>query len=245
MTYQSQRASWDQYLHECARDGSGFQRAFRRLLENDLNSHGIRKLLDIGCGASIPTPLAPLLNQIDTWDGVEPSPQVNSHPNLRKRWHGILEDAPIVPNDYPLALAYNVVEHIPHPEPFLRKVHDVLKPGGIFWALTPHSRHPFARLSRTIELLGLKRFMAWTCARRTGQDVVNDYPAYYRLNSPAAIDPLAATIGFQQATFYFFPSPQWSNYFPRGLRLFPYCYDTWFGNRNPDFALLMAMRLVK
>lgn len=245
MTFHSQICSWSDYREACIRDGAGFQKVFRQLVESDIQAGGIADLLDIGCGDSIPTPLRLLRERVRNWDGVEPSPSVALHPDLRNRWHSTLEEASIADAKYPFAIAYNVVEHVARPADFLKSVYRILEPEGVFWALTPHAHHPFARLSRSIEVIGLKRLMALGIDRRAGRHVVNDYPAYYRMNSPRTIDAIVHRIGFREAKYYFFPSPQWASYFPNWLRWIPNSYDSILGNRFPTRALLMAMRLVK
>ena len=40
-----------------------------------------------------------------------------------------------------------VVEHLPSPQLFWDKLHEVLTDGGVFWALTVDARHLFSRLS--------------------------------------------------------------------------------------------------
>lgn len=245
MNYHSQIASWQSYVDDCKTRGDGFQQAFSALVRQDIEERSIQKLLDIGCGPSIPTPMRPLRPLVPIWDGVEPSEEVFQHPDLSQRWQGTLEQANIADASYPFALAYNVVEHVVSPRDFLNKLHTILMPGGVFWALTPNAHHPFARLSRGLEVLGLKEWMAWLCARRAGRSVVNDYPAYYRLNSRKTVDRFAEEIGFSECTFHYFPSPQWAAYFPRSLQFFPRTYDAMIGNRIPSRSLLMAMRLVK
>ncbi len=238
-------ADWSDYVADCAADGSGFQRVFREQVESDLQRLDRPKLLDIGCGGSIPSPLRGLESYVGQWDGVEPSEDVRTHPSLNQRWESLFELADIPSNSYPISLAYNVVEHVSDPSAFMKKLSEVMAPGGIFWGLTPHSLHPFARISRWTELAGFKAYAARRCEAREGRSVVNDYPAYYRLNSVRAVSKQLRPLGFTQATFYFYPSPQWSMYFPRPLRFFPLLYDRFLGNRVRGCSLLMAMRLVK
>src|SRR5262249_4348349 len=162
---------------------------------------------------------------------VDPNPAIAHHPWLRQRWQSPLETSGVPDRNYAMAYAYNVVEHLADPRPFLKKVHAVLEPGGVFFALAPNAIHPFALLSRSIELVGLKGF-----ARRriglaeTGEMRVNDYPAYYRCNSPRAVRRAIRGLGFREVTFYFHPCVQWDNYFPHCLRWAPHAYDYMLGS---------------
>src|SRR5438552_3325909 len=155
------------------RQRDGFQRAFDQFLAAEPGLRG--DVLDIGAGAG-PSPFPTNLPR--RIDGVDPSDAVLKHPSLTRRWYGAFETADIPPASYDLALAYNVAEHIEHARPFFQKVRSVLKPGGVFWALTPHGRHPFCKIARAVELLGGKRAIA----RRAVN--VNAYSSYYRLNTP-------------------------------------------------------------
>lgn len=228
---------WGQLL----KDRSGFQREFVRLLRESTQFKG--QVLDIGCGPNLPEPLLCIQNEYGTLDGVDPSPEVRDHPLLRNRWNACFESSDIPDQAYDLAFAYNVLEHIDDPRPFFNKVNQVLKPGGVFWGLTPNALHPFAWFSRSIELMGLKSLARKQIGRdATGNMAVNDYSAYYRCNSKESINRAIAGLGFSRATFYFHPCLQWDTYFPRWLRWAPHAYDYLIGSR---FALGMQIFIVR
>ena len=101
-------------------------------------------------------------------------------------------------------------------------------------------------LSRSIELIGLKGFARRKLGRSaSGEMCVNDYPAYYRCNSPGAVQRAIRGLGFSRATFYFHPCLQWDTYFPRCLRWFPRGYDFVAGTRAASFMQIFIMRLDK
>lgn len=230
----------------CAEDRSGFQTAFRDLLIGDLRELPENaRVLDVGCGGDIPRGLAPIQPYLRRCDGVDPDPDVERHPGLVNRFHGTLEEAPLQTSAYDLAFAYNVIEHVDDPAGFLRKLHDVLKPGAVFWALTPHANHPFCLLSRSIELLGFKKTAADRLEAAEGKRIVNDYPAYYRLNRAGAIARQAEACQFAEADFYYFPCRQWDRYFPSITRIAPWLYDATVGMRFRACMLLLAFRLRK
>jgi len=229
---------------ELVRNRGGFQSEFTRLVSSCPQISG--RALDIGCGGNLPAALAGLALRLGTLDGVDPDPAVQAHPLLQQRWHARFEAAGIADDTYDLAYAYNVLEHLADPHPFFQQVHRVLKPGGVFWALTPNARHPFAFLSRAIEVIGWKgvarRKMG--CAG-SGVMRVNDYPAYYRCNSPRAALRALRGLGFSRATFYFHPCLQWETYFPRCLRWAPRAYDFVIGTRIASCLQIFMMRLDK
>lgn len=177
-------------------DRSGFQRFFSGQLLKEPGIHG--RVLDIGCGGNLPSALSPIVSAVGQLDGVDPNREVLSHPHLTRRWHDRFEEADIPTATYDMAYAYNVVEHIEQPEPFFQKVRAILKPGGCFWALTPHAKHPFCKLARWVELAGGKRLAGRAI------EGVNDYSSYYRLNSAAQV--LGVIQGYSTAKFYYLPS---------------------------------------
>ena len=225
-------------------DRCRFERAFAELLLEAPQLQG--RVLDIGCGGDLPGALKSLRGRFGTLDGIDPDPAVAGHPLLQERWNGTLESMAVPAASYDLAYAYNVLEHIAEPSPFLQKVSQVLKPGGAFYALTPNSVHPFAVLSRLIELVGLKSYARSKLGiAETGKMRVNDYPAYYRCNSPRAMRRAIRGSGFRHATFYFHPCVQWDNYFPSCLRWAPRAYDFMLGSRFTPLMLVFMVRLEK
>ena len=79
----------------------------------------------------------------------------------------------------------------------------------------------------------------------TGKMRVNDYPAYYRCNSPGAVRRAIRGSGFRHATFYFHPCVQWDNYFPSCLRWAPRAYDFMLGSRFTPLMQVIMVRLEK
>lgn len=195
-------------------------------------------ILDIGCGCSRPEFLRPVEQIASALDGVDPNPDVARHPALRNHWHGTLEEADIPHSTYDIAFAYNVVEHVSTPVPFLEKVHRILKPGGYFLALTPHALHPFPRAVRLVERLSLKQRAA------TMHSGINDYPAYYRMNSRSTVCA-QIPIGFSDLTIWRLPCRHWDRYFPRPLRFVPLLYDILLGDWADASMLLFMFELRK
>ncbi len=213
-----------------------YQARIAELIARDAAVRG--RVLDIGCSGAVAPCLAAAVAQADQLDGVDPSESVFGHPGLVERWHGEFETSAVPTATYDVAYAYNVVEHVRHPEAFLRKLADVLKPGGVFWAVTPNAGHPFCLAVRVVERLGLKRAFG---AFHPG---INDYPAYYRLNRERTVRRMAAACGFTSADFHYFHSPGWEcGYFPRGTRWLARFYDSMIGARFPSRRLVVAYRL--
>jgi SAM-dependent methyltransferase len=233
-------SAWGQLL----KDRSGFQREFVRLLQQTPQFQG--RVLDIGCGSDLPHPLQCLKGKYGTLDGVDPSSEIAGHPLLQRRWSACFETSEAPDQAYDLAFAYNVLEHIEIPRPFFEKLGKVLKPRGVFWGLTPSAWHPFAWLSRSIELSGLKSFARAKIGRdATGAMAVNDYSAYYRCNSKNAINKAIHGLGFSRATYFYHPCLQWDTYFPKRLRWLPHAYDYLIGSRMTMGMQILIVRLDK
>lgn len=226
------------------RDRSGFQQEFVRLLRQSPQLRG--QVLDIGCGGNLPTPLHGLSGSYNSLDGVDPDPNILKHPLLNRKCNERFETARLSENFYDLAYAYNVLEHIAEPRPFFAKVAAVLKPNGVFWGLTPNACHPFAVLSRTIELIGLKPAARQLLGHdETGAIRVNNYPAYYRCNSPASILRAIKGLAFARASFFYYPCVQWDHYFPSALRWAPRTWDYLFSTRIVSLMQILIVRLDK
>jgi len=75
------------------------------------------------------------------------------HPALENRWQGEFETAPIPEQTYDLAIAFNVVEHIKNSRSFIDRVAAILKPGGVFWALTPVTKQKQSAKPRIVPLM--------------------------------------------------------------------------------------------
>jgi SAM-dependent methyltransferase len=147
------------------------------------------RVLDIGCGCGLDKSVAlqQSLAEHCILTGVEPDPDVTPDPCFQTVHRCLFEDAPIPPASIDAAYSVMVLEHVRDPGRFWDKVHDILRPGGVFWALTVDARSLFAVLSRGGELLGLKDLYLDRLRGRRGEARYENYPTYYRANSPLAI----------------------------------------------------------
>jgi SAM-dependent methyltransferase len=220
---------------ELYRDRSGFHREF---VKRVIAEPGIRgRVLDIGCGAGVNQALTEIAAAAGQLDGADPNPEVRNHPALTKRWCGTVDSVDLPDQAYDLAYSYNVVEHVSAGRPFFESVKRVLKPGGVFWALTPHGRHPFCSAVKFMQLLKIKQQLAKT---NIG---INSIPSYYRLNKTSSVLKAIDGIGFKRADFFFMPCTQWDLSFPKFLRWAPNAFDWLIGTRAGFSMLILMYRL--
>ncbi len=150
--------------------------------------------LDIGCGKGFDTdvPLQEsLVRSADRYIGIEPDTSVTPGPYIQDVRRCFLEDAKLPAGSINIAFAVMVLEHIPNPQPFWDKLHEVLAPGGVFWALTVDARHWFCAASKWSEWLGMKEIYLDTFMGERGVDRHENYPVHYRCNTPQSVKKYA------------------------------------------------------
>lgn len=104
------------------------------------------RLLDIGCGAGALL----LAAKKAKWDaeGVELSLPTVQHLRNQglKVFPGELVKAAFPTAHFDVVTAAELIEHVPDPAALVAEVARILRPGGIFWATTPHSNGASARV---------------------------------------------------------------------------------------------------
>lgn len=219
---------------------SFFQDFYARCLAGEPRISG--RLLDIGCGHGTNPTISKIEHLVGEVDGVDPFPAVAPHPLIGRRWTCAMEDLPVEPNTYDMAYSYNVVEHVLNEEAFLAKALEVLKPGGVYWSMSPNARHPFTMIVRLLQSLGLKYVY-----RRSIAPQANDYPAYYRLCNAKkvlrAIQKLDLPVA--RIDFYHLPNVQWDSFFPRRLRFLAHFIDRAIVLNVPSMSNIFMFRIEK
>lgn len=217
-----------------------FQELYAEMLAAEPGLSG--RVLDIGCGHGANPTLVKIAHRICRLDGVDPFPVVAPHPLIAQRWACRLEDVPVEPNTYDMAYSYNVVEHVEDEASFLAKAVDILKPGGVYWSMSPNARHPFTAAVRLLQATGLKLYYRKVFAPQS-----NDYPAYYRLCSDTRV--LGAierqSLPVSKVDFYYLHNVQWDTFFPSGFRLLPRLLDRLVILRYPRAANIFMFRIEK
>jgi SAM-dependent methyltransferase len=184
--------NWTSY-QDSYRGGVYRDRVFHDMILDDARPAGKDlTVLDIGCGSGFDTdvPLQKAMARAaGTFVGIEPDADVTPGAYFHTVHRCLFEDAPIPPGSVDIAYAIMVLEHLARPQRFFDKVWQVLKLGGVFWALTVDSRHWFGAFSTWFDRLGIKDLYLNLFLGARGQQRYENYPTFYRCNSPAQVGP--------------------------------------------------------
>jgi SAM-dependent methyltransferase len=189
---------WAAYLQQ-ARQGKERSQLFHDMVAADLARCGPgATLLDIGCGRGIQADRVlqeSLASAAGRCIGIEPDRDVAVSDCFCQVHRCTLEEAPLPAGSIDVAMAAFVLEHVADPGRFFGRLHEALRQGGVFWAMTINNRHPFALCSSLAQRVGLKRpLLAWVRRRGPAEDV-ETYPTFYRSNTRRALARHASAFG--------------------------------------------------
>jgi len=189
------------------RQTSDWQAMFVRLLLDECRRVGPScRALDIGCGHGIgrkPAYTSAVRDAVGELWGIEPDtgemPAAELFHNFQ---HALMETAKLPEAYFDIAYSFMVVEHVEHPEPYMRAVARCLKPGGIHFFITVNGAHYFALAASTLRKVKADEFVLRTIR---GKQEVSEYhyPVQYRMNTPRAIDRVASATGFDRPEYVF------------------------------------------
>src|SRR4029079_13822018 len=93
---------------------------------------------------------------------------------------------------FDLVFSIYVLEHIPDPRAFAGEMRRLLRPGGIFMALTQNLYHYVSMISA----LTPEGFHKWVNLKR-GRAEEDTFPTFYRLNTRSALTRHFTAAGFE------------------------------------------------
>lgn len=210
------------------RDNPSWQPAtevFAELVRENLTADS--HILDIGCGRG--GLVEQLTHPLSHVVGIDPDWQsLNEHRLNLPRLAGFSNTLPIKGNQFDVAYASWVLEHLQTPQADLAEISRVLKPNGVFVFITPNKRHPLIKLNRGLSHLGsIQTAMVDTLYGRESADT---FPAYYKANETADLHTLASQTNLTLTTLHAIPDPTYLAFTPT---LFNY-FAKQENNRNPD-----------
>ncbi|MFQ3672204.1 MAG: class I SAM-dependent methyltransferase [Aggregatilineales bacterium] len=124
------------------------QTAQRRLAFVERFTRGRGRMLDVGCAMGF------IMDEAHKrgWqvEGLDVSGYAVEY--VRERFghvahHSTVTDAPLPANSFDLVTMYDVIEHVPDPKATMQRIHQLLKPGGIYELATPDVGSLPARLN--------------------------------------------------------------------------------------------------
>lgn len=159
------------------------------------------RVLDIGAGADLSGSLAPILDRGCHLVGIDPDASIERNRSVHERHQVCLEEfARTHTEEFDVAFAVYVLEHVADPSAFVAACSRVLRPGGSMFALTLNVRQYFGATTWAMTRLGIADpVLAWL----KGRDVMDGYhfPTEYRLNSIRTVRRQYGTAGFSRVEF--------------------------------------------
>lgn len=166
------------------------------------------RVLSLGAGPGDPTgteefDIRDMRSAMGKVHGCDPDPKVLNNAQLDHAM--VMEAPPHIPfPDGMFDLVYSdyVLEHVEHPEGFLKEVFRVLKPGGSFFFRTPNVWHYVSITALVLPHWAHERLA--NKARRLGADAHHPYPTYYRMNTRRKLRRLCTGAGLSNLEMVMF-----------------------------------------
>ena len=105
-----------------------------------------------------------------------------------------METAELPENHFDVAYSFMVMEHVADPDAYMAAVQRVLKPGGVYFFVTPNGGHYFTLIAGTMHKLKIDE---WVLRLVQGKTAVEDYhyPVQYKFNTARQIDRVCDRVG--------------------------------------------------
>jgi SAM-dependent methyltransferase len=170
----------------------GHETAFRvvqQLVDGTLVAEANPRVLDAGCGYTLPTELPPHARLV----GLDISPEaLAKHERLDEAIVGDIETYPVPDDEFDVILCWTVLEHLEHPRSAFENLARAVKPGGLLVIGVPN----VWSLKGIVTHLTPYRFHVWLYRHLLGQPEAGTpgfgpYPTHLRRDiSPRALGEL-------------------------------------------------------
>ena len=183
-------------------------------------------VLDIGAGKDRNQIDASIQPRVLRVVGIDLSEDILFNQSVHERHQISLEDFSQGTHEkFDILFCTMVLEHVTHPDAFFSACRHLLKPGGMFFAVTPNMWHYFGLATKITSTLKMNE---WLLDRLIGKQAKEAYhfPTFYRVNSLSAIRNMLIRTGFNDVEFRCFDN--WIEYryvLPRQLHWFPKLYS--------------------
>lgn len=151
-------------------------------------------MLNLGAGRTSDRKIRCLRGEVARVVGADIDPAVLQNEDLDEAVVIRNDVLPFADSAFDGAWADYVLEHVEHPERFLRELHRVLKPGGSFFFRTPNKYHYVCLIGRATPYWF--HHLVANRVRGLGGQAAEPYPTFYRLNSVAEVTRQAHAAGF-------------------------------------------------
>lgn len=177
---------------------------FEQHVERLIGQHGVRVLLDAGCGRTVPV-LRKYLGRVERLVGVELVEFTDVPPGI-ETYNRDLASLPLADASVDLIISRSVFEHLTDPAAVYAEFSRVLRPGGRVVFLTANMWDYGTLVARLVP----NRFHARIVKAVEGREEEDTFPTAYKTNTHADVHRLAAGNGLRVETFDYLS--QYPNY---------------------------------